>query len=89
MRCVGFVSYRCACFQDAIGQAVARIGGDRIGIYASEYEWGQVMGGYADVYSFDLWYPDYDGVPSFDSFSPFAGWSSPSMKQFSGQWNVA
>jgi len=73
-----------AWLQAAIQQAVARIGGDRIGIYASAYEWGQVMGGYADVYSFDLWYPDYDGVPNFDSFSPFAGWSAPSMKQFAG-----
>jgi len=28
--------------QAAIGRAVQRIGGNRIGIYASKYEWGQV-----------------------------------------------
>ncbi len=48
-----------AWLQAAIQRAVARIGGNRVGIYASAYEWGQVMGGYADVYSFPLWYPDY------------------------------
>lgn len=28
-------------------------------------------------------YADYDGNPSFSGFSPFAGWTSPAMKQFS------
>lgn len=33
-------------------------------------------------------YPDYDGVPNFNSFSPFAGWTSPAMKQFQGDASV-
>lgn len=74
--------------QQAVQQAVARIGGSRIGIYSSRYEWSQVMGNAADLYSFPLWYPDYDGEPSFDSFSSFAGWSSPAMKQFQGDASV-
>jgi len=73
-----------AWLQAAIQRAVQRIGGDRIGIYASKYEWGMVMGGYADVYSFPLWFPDYDGIPNFTGWSPFAGWDQPSIKQFAG-----
>ena len=77
-----------AWLQEAIKQAVARIGGSRIGIYASRYEWSLVMGEAADLYSFPLWYPDYDGEPNFDSFSPFAGWTSPAIKQFQGDASV-
>ena len=27
-----------------------------------------------------LWYPHYDGKPSFEDFTPFGGWTKPAMK---------
>ncbi len=35
-----------------------------------------------------LWYAHYDGNPSFSDFSPFGGWSSPAMKQYTGTSTV-
>ncbi len=35
------------------------IGAARMGVYASAYEWGQVMGSHAGFTSYPLWYPDY------------------------------
>ena len=31
-----------------------------------------------------LRYPHYDEDPSFDDFESFGGWTTPSMKQYSG-----
>lgn len=28
--------------------------------------------------------PHYDGSPSFSDFTPFGGWSAPTIKQFKG-----
>lgn len=36
----------------------------------------------------NLWYAHYDGVANFNDFSPFSGWSKPSMKQFAGDTTV-
>ncbi len=33
-------------------------------------------------------YAHYDNDPSFDDFSGFGGWSSPSMKQYQGDQTV-
>ena len=57
--------------------------GVRIGVYASAYEWSITVGSDCNMSNFPLWYADYDHNPSFSGFSPFAGWSSPAMKQFS------
>jgi hypothetical protein len=34
--------------------------------------------------SLQLWYAHYDNVPNFSDFTPFGGWTVPSMKQYKG-----
>ncbi len=57
--------------------------GVRVGVYTSAYEWSATVGPGCDMSQFPLWYADYDKNPSFSGFRPFAGWSAPSIKQFS------
>jgi GH25 family lysozyme M1 (1,4-beta-N-acetylmuramidase) len=68
----------------ALAEADSQLGGGRVGIYSSEYEWSQVMGGLTGPTNYPLWYADYDGNPSFGGFGGFGGWTSPNMKQFAG-----
>lgn len=60
----------------------------KVGIYASRYMWGSIFGSYdtcgqASV-NIPLWYAHYDNVPSFSDFIAFAGWKTPSFKQYLG-----
>ncbi len=57
--------------------------GVSVGIYSSEYEWGQ-MDICGDFSEYPLWYADYDGQANFDDFTPFGGWKAPYSKQFVG-----
>ncbi len=63
--------------------------GVRVGVYASHYEWTSTVGSSCDMSQYPLWYADYDYNPSFSGFQPFAGWTSPAMKQFSDSANNA
>ena len=59
--------------------------GIRIGVYASAYMWGRIMGDGCSVGASNglpLWYADYDGRATFDGFSGFGGWGKPAMKQY-------
>jgi hypothetical protein len=56
--------------------------GVHIGIYASPYEWSITVGSGCNYNQFPLWWADYNGDPSFGGFSPFGGWSAPSIHQF-------
>ena len=63
----------------------ADFGAFGIGIYTSKHNWSTLMGlDYIEGSSFPLWYAHYDQQPSFDDFEPFAEWSEPLLKQFSG-----
>jgi hypothetical protein len=56
-------------------------------IYASAYMWQSIMGGRNNcpqAAAVQLWYPHYDGSPSFSDFSAFGGWHKPTIKQFAG-----
>ena len=56
-----------------------------VGIYTSESQWSVIMGdSYTKGSKFPLWYAHYDNVASFSDFKPFAGWTKPAMKQYSG-----
>ncbi|KAF2077704.1 hypothetical protein CYY_001021 [Polysphondylium violaceum] len=61
--------------------------GLKIGIYTSASQWGPIMGNWDGGKAYPLWYAHYDNNPSFSDFSPFGGWSTPYMKQFSGNDN--
>jgi hypothetical protein len=73
---------------DALAEGGKRIGASRLGIYSSQYEWGQVMGSLSGPTSYPVWYADYDGQPSFNGFLRFGGWTNPAMKQWSGNNNI-
>jgi len=58
-----------------------------IGVYTSSSQWSSIMGSsYTGGSAYPLWYAHYQAPPdpSFDDFSAFGGWKSPSMKQYSG-----
>lgn len=55
------------------------------GVYTSKSQWCQIMGcDFTAGSAYPLWYPHYDGRPSFSDFAPFGGWSSPYAKQYNG-----
>lgn len=61
--------------------------GKNLGIYATAYMWQTIFGSRnacPSVASQQLWYAHYDGSASFSDFSPFGGWSKPTIKQFQG-----
>jgi hypothetical protein len=71
----------CKFLEELIHEAKA-MGAD-VGVYASEYEWGQTVGaGCKAGGDLKLWYANYDGQKSFGDFSPFGGWTKPWAKQY-------
>lgn len=77
----------CQFIQELITAVEAR--GRAVGIYASGYMWNQIMGNRDSCQNFNkypLWYAHYDGKEDFDDWpsSKFAGWTTPTIKQYSG-----
>lgn len=73
----------CSFITDLISTLKGR--GINVGTYASEYEWSITVGsGCTAGDATPLWYAHYDGVPSFSDFTPFGGWTTPAIKQYSG-----
>jgi len=56
-----------------------------VGVYTSKSQWIPIVGSWTGASHLDLWYADYDGVPTFGDFTAFGGWSKPYMKQFTDQ----
>jgi len=54
------------------------------GIYTSASQWQPIMGSSTIGSPFDLWYAHYDNTKSFSDFTPFNGWTKPTMKQYNG-----
>eukprot|EP01091_Cochliopodium_minus_P000511 TRINITY_DN10467_c0_g1_i1.p1 TRINITY_DN10467_c0_g1~~TRINITY_DN10467_c0_g1_i1.p1 ORF type:complete len:232 (+),score=52.02 TRINITY_DN10467_c0_g1_i1:36-698(+) len=76
------ISYNQNFFSELV--AAGQNNGVNLGVYSSRSQWEPIFGGgFTAGSSLPLWYADYDGVPDFDDFSSFGGWSSPAMKQFS------
>ncbi len=48
--------------------------------------WGTIFGSYTActqaAIDIPLWYPHYDSNPSFSDWVEFAGWKTPSIKQY-------
>ncbi|KAM3130694.1 hypothetical protein pb186bvf_017202 [Paramecium bursaria] len=60
-----------------------------VGIYSSKYQWETIMGAAgncAQFTSLPLWYAHYDNSASFSDYSKysFGGWTTPSIKQYTG-----
>jgi len=73
-----------------LGEAIngAEAAGAKIGIYASQSQWSAIMGSNSSFSRYPLWYPHYDGNPSFSDFQSFGGWKSPHMKQYNDHSDV-
>jgi hypothetical protein len=55
-----------------------------VGIYTTKTYWTQIMNNDMNYGQYQLWYPRYDGVNSFDFFAPFAAWDHVDIKQTAG-----
>jgi len=76
-----------AFFNDLVSGAEAM--GAHIGIYTSASQWIPIMGSSFTAGSkFPLWYANYDGEVNYDDFTPFGGWSTPSIKQYNGNLEI-
>ena len=65
--------------------------GKKPGIYSSLVQWQNIFGSSSactTAATAPLWYAHYDSLQSFSDFKPFAGWKSPTMKQFKGDQTV-
>lgn len=64
------------------------------GIYASKNSWQSLFGSidytYAKASTLALWYPHYENTPnpSFSDWTPYGGWTAPTMKQYQGTTTV-
>ena len=54
----------------------------QVGIYTSEYMWKRWMNSTTYYSHLPLWYAKYDYAPDMTTFTPFAGWTRPTMKQY-------
>jgi hypothetical protein len=57
----------------------------KIGIYGSNRYWQPIMCGTDQFSNYDLWWPRYDNLKNFNSFTPFGGWNQPYMKQYTAE----
>jgi len=64
--------------------AAANALGLKIGIYTSAAQWSVIMGPYTAFSQYPLWYAHFDDSATFGDFKSFGGWTTPIMKQFSG-----
>eukprot|EP01113_Clastostelium_recurvatum_P000662 TRINITY_DN10302_c1_g2_i1.p1 TRINITY_DN10302_c1_g2~~TRINITY_DN10302_c1_g2_i1.p1 ORF type:complete len:236 (+),score=42.32 TRINITY_DN10302_c1_g2_i1:2-709(+) len=56
----------------------------KVGIYSTPYEWGSVFGSsFTGFSNLPLWYANPNGQETFSDFAPFAGWTTPALKQYS------
>jgi len=78
------------CAYVAEAASAATSAGFNVGIYSSEGSWASTVGDCTSVSNYPLWYAHYDGEANFDDSwaYEFGGWTSPAMKQFSGDATV-
>jgi len=58
--------------------------GFNVGVYSSASQWAPIMGSWTGGSSRPLWYAHYDGIPNFNDFKSFGGWTKPAIKQYLG-----
>jgi hypothetical protein len=76
-------SFNVAFFKALVNETSSIWGQSRIGVKSTSEDWPPIMGSSTAGSGYPLWYAQDDGNPSFSDFSPFAGWTQPSVKMFS------
>jgi len=76
-------------FMNDLAGASQDIFGDKLGgIYTNANGWSSIFGDWDEWGNLPLWWAYWDESPSFDNWSPFAGWSKPAIKQYVGDGSV-
>jgi len=76
-------------FMNELAGSAQEIFGDKLGgIYTNANGWNSIFGDWDEWGNLPLWWAYWDYSPSFDNFSPFAGWSKPAIKQYVGDTSV-
>eukprot|EP01113_Clastostelium_recurvatum_P003697 TRINITY_DN11615_c0_g1_i1.p1 TRINITY_DN11615_c0_g1~~TRINITY_DN11615_c0_g1_i1.p1 ORF type:complete len:229 (+),score=34.92 TRINITY_DN11615_c0_g1_i1:121-807(+) len=56
--------------------------GYKLGVYTSASQWIPIVGKWTGLSNLPLWYAHYNNQQNFDDFTPFGGWTKPSIKQY-------
>ena len=57
----------------------------QVGIYSNYYNWQDIVGlDYHGQSNLMLWWATYDGIKDFSKFTPFGGWTRPTIHQWHG-----
>jgi len=73
-------------FFNELATASQKIFGSKFGgVYTNKNQWSSIMGDWGSSWgSLKLWWAYWDESASWSGWAPFAGWSSPTIKQYAG-----
>eukprot|EP01087_Luapelamoeba_hula_P021983 TRINITY_DN7795_c0_g1_i1.p1 TRINITY_DN7795_c0_g1~~TRINITY_DN7795_c0_g1_i1.p1 ORF type:complete len:239 (+),score=13.46 TRINITY_DN7795_c0_g1_i1:92-808(+) len=59
-----------------------------VGVFTTAADWSNIVGPMNTLNSNPLWYGNLDGLPQFTDFTPFGGWTAPSMKRYTANQTI-
>lgn len=76
---------------ECIAELEKQLGSARIGIYSSAVMWNAVFGRYSSpaltaLGKYPMWYAHYNNVENFNAYQKFAGWPTPYLHQYKGDY---
>jgi hypothetical protein len=77
-----------AFFRELAQASVDIFGSQFGGVYTNRNQWIPIFGDWHDYSYMRLWWCYYDGSASWSNWSPFAGWTKPAIKQYTGTTSI-